>query len=382
MIKKTIRGFVYGLFFVAACLIVFLPSGAKAASFAELAPATKMSFAELVGDNGDYRDIPQPPKAGTYKVVVNVYYQFVTVFQKDAKGKYTVPVRYMICSTGKRRTPTMLGNYSLPGEKYRFKSFEDFKSAAQYWTRIRGSTYFHSVTYGREDADVPQLSTYRNLGTRASHGCVRLTVPDARWIYYNIAPGTTVSVIQGKKDSKQAAIRAKLKKAAVPRKLPDLSAGKPPVTEAWPGYSKDDKLPNQYPVAFTGEITKSTCVYTGVSKKHGSVGTLKKGQKVHILRDGYSATYYRILFKDFTAYVPVSAVRVRGSDNKNFAEARTAVVKTTTACLKSKYTGGKTLVTLKKGAKVIVLAMDTKRARVIGASKVGYLPLSALKMVK
>ena len=33
------------------------------------------------------------------------------------------------------------------------------------------------------------------LGTKASHGCVRLSVDDAKWIYTNCPAGTTVKVV-------------------------------------------------------------------------------------------------------------------------------------------------------------------------------------------
>ena len=35
---------------------------------------------------------------------------------------------------------------------------------------------------------------YNQLGTVCSHGCVRLTVADAKWIYDNCPLGTTVSI--------------------------------------------------------------------------------------------------------------------------------------------------------------------------------------------
>ena len=37
-------------------------------------------------------------------------------------------------------------------------------------------------------------SDYNKLGQAASHGCVRLCVADARWIYYNCPIGTKVVI--------------------------------------------------------------------------------------------------------------------------------------------------------------------------------------------
>lgn len=42
------------------------------------------------------------------------------------------------------------------------------------------------------------LSTksYRALGSRASHGCIRLLVHDAKWIYDNVEEGTVVTITE------------------------------------------------------------------------------------------------------------------------------------------------------------------------------------------
>lgn len=34
----------------------------------------------------------------------------------------------------------------------------------------------------------------KHLGTKASHGCIRLTIPDAKWIYENIPEKTKVVI--------------------------------------------------------------------------------------------------------------------------------------------------------------------------------------------
>ena len=39
-----------------------------------------------------------------------------------------------------------------------------------------------------------KTSSYRALGSRASHGCIRLTVADAKWIYDNCGEGTVVHI--------------------------------------------------------------------------------------------------------------------------------------------------------------------------------------------
>ena len=52
---------------------------------------------------------------------------------------------------------------------------------------------FHSVLYNQKGGPVTQ-SSVNNLGSKASHGCVRLSVEDAKWLYQNCPKGTKVIV--------------------------------------------------------------------------------------------------------------------------------------------------------------------------------------------
>jgi len=142
----------------------------------------------------------------------------------------------MICSTGTRKTPTPTGKFEMGTARNRFAEFETYKVYGQYWSQIDSSIFFHSILYKKKSAKTYTTSSYRNLGRRASHGCIRLLVPDARWIFYNAAPGTAVEIIRGRKDAKQAAIKKKLTRASLPGRRPNLVKGKIPVTEPWPGY--------------------------------------------------------------------------------------------------------------------------------------------------
>jgi len=212
--------------------------------FEALAPTTVMSFEELVGDNGDYSEPPTPPEAGTYKLVVNVYHQFITAYIKDEDGEFTIPVRYMVCTSGSYSNPTPIGTFKMGSDRKRFSCFTKFNVYGQYWSQLTRSIYFHSILYTSRNAKYYTDSSYRNLGTRASHGCIRMLVPDARWVYYNIAPGTEVQVVSGRYDDEEAkAIKEKLIRTPLPDTRPDLSPGSFAITEAWPGY--------------TGEVSKT-----------------------------------------------------------------------------------------------------------------------------
>jgi len=206
--------------------------------FAELAPTTTMAFEELAGDNGVYEDetqIPPLPSPEAYKLVINEYWQIAVVYARDANSEYTVPVRYMIVTTGANKTPTPKGTFKMGGRYVRFGLFS-VGVYGQYWRQVTGAIYTHSLLYLRRDANT-YTGSYSRLGKRGSHGCVRMMVPDARWIYYNIAPGTTCQIVTGDKNDEQAAaIKAQLTFPARPSARPGLQPGSIPVTEAWPGW--------------------------------------------------------------------------------------------------------------------------------------------------
>lgn len=207
-------------------------------TFAMLAPTTTMTFEELVGDNGVYEDedeIPPLPSSDTYKLVVNEYWQFATVYERDESGEYTIPVRYMITTTGAYSMPTPKGTFEMDDNYVRFGLFS-CGVWGQYWRQITRAFYTHSLLYSHKNPNT-YTSSYDKLGTRGSHGCVRMMVPDARWIYYHIAPGTTVDIIRGDKDDEEAAaIKEQLVFADKPDKRPGLESGEYPMTEAWPGW--------------------------------------------------------------------------------------------------------------------------------------------------
>ncbi len=124
----------------------------------------------------------------TYYIKVNYGANVVTVYKKDKNGKYTVPVRAMLCSTGKA-TPTS-GTYKM-SNKYRWHQLNG-GVYGQYCSRITGHILFHSVPYKTNSPDTLKYVAYDKLGTKASAGCIRLTVADAYWIYSNCESGTYV----------------------------------------------------------------------------------------------------------------------------------------------------------------------------------------------
>lgn len=127
-----------------------------------------------------------------YLLQVNRTTNVVTVFTKDKKGRYTVPYKALVCSTG-HDTPT--GTFRTPN-KFRWQPLMH-NVWGQYCTQITGNILFHSVYYDTKNPANINISAYNKLGTTASAGCVRLKCGDAKWVYDNCALGTTVKIING-----------------------------------------------------------------------------------------------------------------------------------------------------------------------------------------
>ncbi len=126
--------------------------------------------------------------AGNYWLQVNKGTNVVTVYRSDG-----TPERAFVCSVG---SATPIGTFYTPN-KYRWHEL-DGPSYGQYCTRITAGYLFHSVWYYRNgDYASQSYVQYNKLGTTASHGCVRLTVADAKWIYDNCPLGTKVTVMYG-----------------------------------------------------------------------------------------------------------------------------------------------------------------------------------------
>ena len=201
--------------------------------FSRYAPTVDMSFAELIGDDGIY-DYPKGfPAADTYKITVDLAHQVTMVHAKDGEGEYTVPVRYMLCSSGANDC-TPKGIFKMGSYRVRFSRFARDGRYGQYWTQIRKAIYFHTILYTSKDAATYQGYIFERLGQMDSHGCVRLTVPDARWIWYNIAPGTICEIRDGSlDDAGTAAIRSQLILAQPPEEQLELEPGEIPYTDNW-----------------------------------------------------------------------------------------------------------------------------------------------------
>ena len=91
------------------------------------------------------------------------------------------------CTTGAPWSPTVKGEFTVTGKGY---SFGTSTYTCYYYTQFYGDYLFHSVLY---DAGTFNLQD-GTIGANASHGCVRLELANAKWIYDNVPYGTKVVV--------------------------------------------------------------------------------------------------------------------------------------------------------------------------------------------
>jgi hypothetical protein len=137
-----------------------------------------------------------------YTIRVFLDRQIAVAYGTSANGK-EVPVRKMIVSTGLgNRTPaTGEGRYYSLGSRSLWRKFKLFGvTYHQYVTNFYGRNssgkyigndfFFHSTAYRvNKSKSSLNVSSYNKLGSKASHGCIRLNVADAKYIYS--MPGKT-----------------------------------------------------------------------------------------------------------------------------------------------------------------------------------------------
>ncbi len=135
---------------------------------------------------------PIDPDTLPYEIRVNRVSNFLTVYKKDENGKFTVPYKAITVSCGKNLEDTPLGTYQTI-EHYKWRKMND-GTYAQYAYRIVGPILFHSVPYYTQAKNDLEWEEYNKLGSRASMGCVRMTVEDAKWLMDNCPIGTRVTI--------------------------------------------------------------------------------------------------------------------------------------------------------------------------------------------
>lgn len=122
----------------------------------------------------------------SYRIIVSLNEQLTKIF-KGSEENWEL-IKSINSSTGLPGAETPKGTFRISSRGNWFFS-QKYQEGAKYWTSFYGNYLFHSFPMDRNK----NILDY-TLGKPASHGCVRMTVEDAKWIHDNIPNGTKVIV--------------------------------------------------------------------------------------------------------------------------------------------------------------------------------------------
>ena len=128
-----------------------------------------------------------------YRVEVSIDNQTVSVYALNDKGGYDLQKTFT-CSTGLHDS-TPRGVFLNGHPVNRWHHFEKFNCWAQYSFEVTGDIMFHSVIYSADNENSLRSGSLYALGNPASHGCIRLTVEDAKWLYEHCKRGSLAIII-------------------------------------------------------------------------------------------------------------------------------------------------------------------------------------------
>ena len=128
-----------------------------------------------------------------YRVEVSIDRQEVDVYELNDQKGYDL-VRTFTCSTGLHDS-TPRGVFMDGHPVNRWHHFQKFNCWAQYSFIITGDIMFHSVLYSSNSEKSLRSGSLYALGNPASHGCVRLQVEDAKYLFEHCKRGKVIIVI-------------------------------------------------------------------------------------------------------------------------------------------------------------------------------------------
>lgn len=94
-----------------------------------------------------------------------------------------------ICSTGIAGEDTPEGSFSIQEKGIWFFS-EQYKQGGKYWVQFSNNYLFHSLPFDETQKNIIDYT----LGKPSSHGCIRLSESDSKWLYDNIPSGSKVII--------------------------------------------------------------------------------------------------------------------------------------------------------------------------------------------
>ncbi len=305
-----------------------------------------------------------------YYVLLDLNNQIVTVYERDENGAYTKIVRQFLCTTGRTEidpndpedlgTPTPRGVWKMGGRE-RFGKFANFGSEyARYWTQIVGSVYFHSIMFGNRTVETMKRSAFSKLGSNVSHGCVRLYVEDAKWLYYYACPGTTIEVSTSEKSNRT------LKKAL------KTSLSFAEYNALQKGFYDEPALPN--PVCYV--TVENARLRKGCGTDFNTVSKLPVGETLEVLMEGEA--WVKVRYGKREGYVRRGYVSMLEGEMDTREDA--TLVRETTWLQAEPKSGAETIVKVPTDTSVKVLeTLDSGWTKIEYWNETGYVRSSRLR---
>jgi lipoprotein-anchoring transpeptidase ErfK/SrfK len=142
---------------------------------------SKPSIEDTEGNDIDFSN------SEDFRIEVDLSRQVVLVYYKDAL------IKQMVCSGGEESSPTPIGEFTT-FQKVHYQWVSKFNVGAYYWTRFYKDYLFHSVPFDENGEMIEE--EYKKLGSPASHGCIRLKLEEAKWMYENLPLGVKVLIYE------------------------------------------------------------------------------------------------------------------------------------------------------------------------------------------
>ncbi|HEY8805475.1 MAG TPA: L,D-transpeptidase family protein [Clostridium sp.] len=120
-----------------------------------------------------------------YYINVDLLNQRVNIFIKS--NEKWVLDKSFLCASGAPGTPTVRSNFTVQDKGPMFRAGSN--TICAYYTRISGNYLFHTVLLDNNN----NIKDGR-LGSPLSHGCLRLAIDDAKYIYTTIPFGTNIYI--------------------------------------------------------------------------------------------------------------------------------------------------------------------------------------------
>ncbi len=122
-----------------------------------------------------------------FRIEVDLSRQIVFVYYNG------MLIKEMKCSGGKEPSRTPIGEFTTT-QKVPYQWVAKFNVGAYYWTRFYKEYLFHSVPFDKEGKIIEE--EYNKLGKPASHGCIRLKLDEAKWLYEKLPLGVKVLIYE------------------------------------------------------------------------------------------------------------------------------------------------------------------------------------------